>query len=88
MLHPWQDSCVTTNLERFWLSARFMLPVYSALHLVPMLVLRRKHFQRDPITMLAKVVLGITRSCSFLGVFVLVYQCKSKTISAGRSNVR
>jgi hypothetical protein len=51
-----------------------MLPVYSALHLIPTLVLRRHHVKRDPLRMLARVILGITRSCSFLGVFVVIYQ--------------
>ena len=50
-----------------------MLPVYSALHLIPMLVLRRHHFKRDPLRMLARVIWGITRSCSFLGVFVVIF---------------
>jgi hypothetical protein len=51
-----------------------MLPVYSALHLIPMLVLRRHHVRRDPLRMLARAILGITRSCSFLGIFVVIYQ--------------
>ena len=54
-------------------SQRFMLPVYSALHLVPMLVLRRKHLSREPLRMLIRVTWGITRSCSFLGVFVFIF---------------
>lgn len=53
-----------------------MLPVYSALHLIPALVLRRHNFQRAPLRMLAKVVWGIVRSCSFLGGFVVIYQCE------------
>jgi hypothetical protein len=51
-----------------------MLPVYGALHLIPTLVLRRQHFVRDPIKMLARVALGVTRSCSFLGIYVVIYQ--------------
>ncbi|WWD04851.1 hypothetical protein V865_002922 [Kwoniella europaea PYCC6329] len=74
MVHPWVDSCPETNLRRFFAVFRFMLPVYSALHLIPMLVLRRHHVQRDPLKMLARVIWGITRSCSFLGVFVFIYQ--------------
>ncbi|WWC70734.1 uncharacterized protein I206_104685 [Kwoniella pini CBS 10737] len=74
MVHPWVDSCTETNLRRFFAVFRFMLPVYSALHLIPMLVLRRHHVQRDPLRMLARAIWGITRSCSFLGVFVAIYQ--------------
>jgi hypothetical protein len=51
-----------------------MLPVYGALHLIPTLVLRRQHFVRDPLKMLARVALGVTRSCSFLGIYVVIYQ--------------
>jgi hypothetical protein len=54
-----------------------MLPVYGALHLIPTLVLRRQHFVRDPIKMLARVALGVTRSCSFLGIYVVIYQGRS-----------
>lgn len=53
-----------------------MLPVYGALHLIPTLVLRHQHVTRSPLKMLARVVWGITRSCSFLGAFVVIYQCK------------
>lgn len=74
MVHPWCDNCYNTTFRRFFAVFRFMLPVYSALHLIPMLVLRRHHVQRDPLRMLARAILGITRSCSFLGVFVMIYQ--------------
>ncbi|WVQ83089.1 hypothetical protein IAT38_005227 [Cryptococcus sp. DSM 104549] len=74
MIHPWNDSCVDTDWKRFFGVFRFMLPVYSALHLIPMLVLRRHHVKRDPLRMLARALWGITRSCSFLGMFVVIYQ--------------
>ncbi|WVR06354.1 hypothetical protein IAU60_003385 [Kwoniella sp. DSM 27419] len=74
MVHPWVDSCADTNFRRFFAVFRFMLPVYSALHLIPMLVLRRHHVKRDPLRMIARAIWGITRSCSFLGVFVFIYQ--------------
>ncbi|KAK8858599.1 hypothetical protein IAR55_002828 [Kwoniella newhampshirensis] len=74
MVHPWSNSCPDTSFRRFFSVFRFMLPVYSALHLIPMLVLRRNHVQRDPLRMLARAIWGITRSCSFLGLFVAIYQ--------------
>ncbi|WVO12586.1 hypothetical protein L204_100191 [Cryptococcus depauperatus] len=74
MVHPWCNSCLETNFRRFFAVYRFMLPVYSALHLIPMLVLRRHHFKRDPLGMLRRAGWGITRSCSFLGMFVTIYQ--------------
>ncbi|OXG50365.1 hypothetical protein J010_02837 [Cryptococcus neoformans] len=74
MVHPWCNTCTETNFRRFFAVCRFMLPVYSALHLIPMLVLRRHHVKRDPIRMMARALWGISRSCSFLGVFVVIYQ--------------
>ena len=51
-----------------------MLPAYGALHLIPALVLRRHQFAKTPIRMLLRVIMGVTRSCSFLGAFVMIYQ--------------
>jgi hypothetical protein len=51
-----------------------MLPVYGALHLIPPLVLRRHHFQKAPLRMLLRILLGIVRSCSFLALFVCINQ--------------
>lgn len=44
LLHPPFDSCNYTFIERFYRVFRNMLPVYTSLHLVPMLLLRTKHF--------------------------------------------
>ncbi|KAK1925541.1 hypothetical protein DB88DRAFT_484264 [Papiliotrema laurentii] len=85
VVHPWVDGCRETGIRRFFDVFRYMLPVYSALHLIPMLVLRRKHVQREPLRMLARSIVGITKSCSFLGAFVLIYQglfcLRSQTLS-------
>lgn len=65
------------TFESATLSQRWMLPVYSALHLIPMLVLRHKHVMRDPLGMLTKAAVGVFRSSSFLGLFVTIYQGES-----------
>lgn len=80
MTHPWTESCLKCQVQRFVRTFRFMLPVYSALHLIPMLVLRRHTFQKDPIRMLLRVAIGISRSCSFLALFVVINQCKSDLV--------
>lgn len=72
--HPWTESCGYTLVERFFRTFRFMLPVYGALHLIPPIVLRRHAFAKDPLRMLARITLGITRSCSFLGFFIIINQ--------------
>ncbi|KAI9632051.1 uncharacterized protein MKK02DRAFT_21065 [Dioszegia hungarica] len=89
ILHPATDGCVENNFKRFFEVFRFMVPAYSALHLIPTLVLRRQSLQRDPLRILLRVVLGITRSCSFLGGFVFIYHAlfclRSQTILQGWS---
>ena len=77
LLHPFEVTDLTIQ--------RFMLPVYGALHLIPTLVLRRQHFARSPLKMLARVALGVTRSCSFLGIYVVIYQGGSLSRFPGRS---
>ncbi|ORY24308.1 hypothetical protein BCR39DRAFT_547390 [Naematelia encephala] len=74
LVHPWSSSCIDTNFRRFFSVFRLMLPVYSALHIIPMLVLRRHAVKNHPLRMIARAIWGITRSCSFLGVFVAIYQ--------------
>lgn len=76
-LHPWSDSHTFTNLERFVLVFRWMLPIYGALHLIPMLLFRRRRVFKDPGKMLLRAGWGTTRSAAFLGAFVLIYQCAS-----------
>lgn len=48
ILHPTHDGCIPTLFTRFFLVFQHMLPVYSALHLIPPLILKRgKLFQVD-----------------------------------------
>lgn len=64
-----------------------MLPVYAALHFIPMIVLRRKHVLKDPAGMLVKALLGTARSCSFLSVFVMIYQGEQATPTLETMNI-
>ncbi|CCL99910.1 uncharacterized protein FIBRA_01935 [Fibroporia radiculosa] len=73
-LHPWFDSCTLTQLDRLVSVFRWMLPIYGALHFIPMLLFRRQRVFRDPLRMLLRAALGSARSSAFLGVFVLIYQ--------------
>ncbi|KAI8378960.1 hypothetical protein BD560DRAFT_453314 [Blakeslea trispora] len=74
MLHPWIDGCQTTALERFAKVFKSFLPVYGTLHFVPMLLLRTKHFKKDPVSMLSKTTLATFKSGAFLASFVTLYQ--------------
>jgi len=73
-LHPWYDSCTLTQIDRFFAVFRWMLPIYGALHLIPMLLFRRQRVWREPAKMLLRAALGTARSSAFLGVFVFIYQ--------------
>ena len=63
------------QIAHFWEVFRWMLPIYGALHLVPVVLFRRKKFAKEPLRMLLRALLGTSRSSAFLGVFVVIYQC-------------
>ncbi|KAI8989851.1 hypothetical protein BD414DRAFT_536221 [Trametes punicea] len=73
-VHPDIDSCITVQAAHFWEVFRWMLPIYGALHLIPMMLFRRRAFLERPAHMLFRTALGTARSSAFLGVFVIIYQ--------------
>ncbi|KAI0941143.1 hypothetical protein AcV7_002787 [Taiwanofungus camphoratus] len=73
-LHPWFDSCTVTQVDRLFSVFRWMLPIYGALHVIPMLLFRRQRVLKDPLHMLLRASWGTARSSAFLGVFVFIYQ--------------
>ncbi|KAF9019287.1 hypothetical protein BDZ89DRAFT_322661 [Hymenopellis radicata] len=74
-LHPGQTSCLKEMpIQRFLDVAWFMLPVYGALHFLPPILFRTTTFMRDPTRMLLKALMGTAKSCTFLGVYVVIYQ--------------
>lgn len=75
-VHPMIDSCLDVPADRFLAVFRWMVPIYGALHLIPMLLFKRKVVMKDPATMLLRAALGTARSSAFLGVFVVIYQCQ------------
>ncbi|KAJ7314922.1 hypothetical protein DFH08DRAFT_716104 [Mycena albidolilacea] len=72
-LHPMTDTCSGVAVSRFIEVARWMLPIYSALHFVPSL-LRWGHLRTDPVRFLTRVTVGSLRSSAFLGAFVVICQ--------------
>ncbi|KZP09967.1 hypothetical protein FIBSPDRAFT_873094 [Athelia psychrophila] len=74
MVHPTVDSCLALVPVRFVEVFKWMLPVYGALHFIPMVLFKWKLFLRDPKSMLLRAGLGTARSSSFLGVFVIIFQ--------------
>ena len=73
-VHPDIDSCFTVQIAHFWEVFRWMLPIYGALHFIPMMLFRREKFLRNPRQMLLRAAWGTSRSSAFLGVFVIIYQ--------------
>jgi hypothetical protein len=73
-VHPMMDSCAALVMPRFFGVFKWMLPVYGALHFIPMILFKRKLFMKHPKEMLLKAGWGTTRSSAFLGVFVIIYQ--------------
>jgi len=61
-------------IERFYRVFRNMLPVYTSLHLVPMLLLRTKHFLKEPIKLLTRTGIASLKSGGFFATFISLYQ--------------
>ncbi|TFY76234.1 hypothetical protein EWM64_g7778 [Hericium alpestre] len=73
-VHPAEDSCLAVPPLRFLSVFKWMVPVYGALHLIPMLLFKRKDFAKEPARMLLRALLGTSRSSAFLATFVVIYQ--------------
>jgi len=74
LIHPWIDNCRNVPIDRFLSVFQWMLPIYGALHFIPMLLFKRKEVAHNPTTMLSKAALGTGRSSTFLATFVVIYQ--------------
>ncbi|KAH9971376.1 hypothetical protein BGW80DRAFT_1322127 [Lactifluus volemus] len=72
--HPHIASCVYSPIDRFFTVFRWILPIYGALHVVPMLLFKRKAVVRTPIPMMIRAGWGTMRSAAFLGVYVAICQ--------------
>lgn len=73
-IHPNVDSCLVVPSDTFLQVFRMMVPVYGALHFIPMLLLKRNTFLKTPMKMLLRAAWGTTRSSAFLGVFVSFFK--------------
>jgi len=72
--HPTSDSCMV-HLVKLWpLVARWIMPVYAAVHFVPPLLFRRKAVLKEPARYLSRFFIGTLKSSAFLATFVAIYQ--------------
>ncbi|GAB1519556.1 hypothetical protein RhiTH_002624 [Rhizoctonia solani] len=73
-VHPFFDSCKSVPLDRFIAVSSWMVPIYGALHFIPMILFKQSEFMKQPLKMLKRSAYGTARSSAFLGVFVVIYQ--------------
>ncbi|KIJ57278.1 hypothetical protein M422DRAFT_219181 [Sphaerobolus stellatus SS14] len=74
VVHPWLPSCWSVPADRFISVARWMFPIYGALHFIPMLLFKYGQVFKAPGQMLLRAFLGTARSSTFLGIYVIIYQ--------------
>jgi hypothetical protein len=79
--HPHIVSCAFAPIERFFAVFRWTLPIYGALHFVPMLLFKRKLVARSPVPMVLRAGGGSTRSAAFLAAFVAIFQGAVESVS-------
>jgi hypothetical protein len=72
--HPHLTHCLSVPPDRFVSVARWILPVYGAVHFVPLLLFKRAAFARTPIRMILRTLWGTVRSTAFLSAAFAVYQ--------------
>ncbi|KAF8270924.1 hypothetical protein EI94DRAFT_1770597 [Lactarius quietus] len=60
--------------DRILAVARWTLPIYGALHFVPLLFFKRAAFARAPARMALRAAWGTARSTAFIAVAVVMYQ--------------
>jgi hypothetical protein len=79
-IHPWLTSCWSVPIDRFVEVFKFMIPIYSALHFIPAILFRWRMFREDPARVLMRSGMGSIRSGSFLGMFVVIFQCTRSSL--------
>ena len=74
MAHPRHPRCLSVPQERVLAVARWTLPIYGALHFVPLLFFKRAALMRAPARMALRAAWGTARSTAFIAVAVVMYQ--------------
>jgi len=74
MTHPHVPRCISVPQGRFLTVARWIFPVYGALHFVPLFFFKRAALVRAPGRMALRAAWGTMRSTAFLSLAVVMYQ--------------
>lgn len=70
--HPYTANHLYATARSFWLTTKFVMPVYMTLYFVPMFFLRPKVFFKSPLATSVRSLLGALRSTTFLSTYVLI----------------
>jgi hypothetical protein len=73
VLHPQNHSCVKHNFSVFMDTARKILPLYSSIACVPVVIFKFREIFKKPIETATGVGVNIARSVSFISAFVALY---------------
>jgi len=82
-VHPTLQYCPQQVASTFFEVFTWMVPVYGALHFIPMLLFKRRQFFDNPWKMFLRTAWGTTRSSAFLGCFVSAF----KAMFCGKHNL-
>ena len=73
MLHLHVPRCLSVPQDRILSVVHWMLPIYRALHFVPLLFFKRTAFMRAPVHTGLHAAWGMVRSTTFLSTAVVIY---------------
>jgi len=73
-IHPRFRDCNHGLINAMYSTALKILPLYSSIHIMPVLLFRLSKLIRHPVVVLKELGVSIARSVSFLSLFVGLYQ--------------
>ena len=68
--HIHAGSCEQEAIKKFIKVMGMCVKFYAPLHTLPVIIFKRKQLISDPVRMISKTLIGILRSCLFIGVYV------------------
>ncbi|WFD06394.1 hypothetical protein MVES1_001739 [Malassezia vespertilionis] len=68
--HPHNNNHLLVTIQNFFISWKWIMPVYLTLYFVPTLFLRPKYLLKDPKTGFSRIFMGATRSSAFLATYI------------------
>ncbi|WFD33382.1 hypothetical protein MCUN1_000195 [Malassezia cuniculi] len=70
--HPYSSNHLRTTFDNFYLSWKWIMPVYLTLYVVPSLFLRPAAFMKNPMASLKRSLFGASRSSAFLAAYIVI----------------